>query len=341
MLRLWTKSFSQSEWTSIISGFQDQSLMQTWEYAEATAASGSWRAARSVLLHDDIPVGVAQALVRTVPILNRGVVWMNQGPLWRRPESSDVTIVPSMMAAIRKYWVDEQHMYLRVAPPITSTEIRIQDLTAAGYRVAEASRGWCSSRIDLSKSLDHLRAGLKRKWRGDLNSAERHGVTCEFGSTQELLESFLTHYEAFLDERGFATVVTPQLLRRLQSLLSDDRKMIVFEGRLGTEPLGGLLIARYGDTALALAGSSPNARGRSVHSGNFVWWQSMLTLKELGYRWLDTGGTDPQSTLPGILHFKAGMGASEYQLIGEFESDRSGFFERAVRWQIRRSRSGR
>jgi lipid II:glycine glycyltransferase (peptidoglycan interpeptide bridge formation enzyme) len=266
---------------------------------------------------------------------------MNQGPLWRRSEKFDVTILPSMMAAIRNYWLDEQHMYLRVAPPIPNNEIGVQDLTASGYRVAEASRGWCSSKIDLSKSVEDLRARLKRKWRGDLNSAERHGVTCEFGSTNELLESFLAHYEAFLDQRGFATVVTPQLLRKLQSLLPEDRKLLVFEGRLGTQSLGGLLIARYGDTALALAGSSPTAEGRALHSGNLVWWQSMLKLREMGYRWLDTGGTDPELTLPGILHFKAGMGATEYQLIGEFESDRSGLFEKAIRWQIRRSRSRR
>ncbi len=152
-----------------------------------------------------------------------------------------------------------------------------------------------------------------------------------------LFEDFLSYYEAFLSRKELSTSVTPQLLRQMQALLPDERKMWVFEGRLGHERLGGLLMAGYGDTALALAGSSPSAKGRVVHSGNLVWWQMMLKMKQLGYRWLDVGGgADADRTPKGILHFKAGLGGIPYRLVGEFEAFNSGLVSQAIRWWIRK-----
>ena len=47
VMRLITKSFSQDDWTGIISEFQDLSLMQTWEYGEAKARTGPWEVERT------------------------------------------------------------------------------------------------------------------------------------------------------------------------------------------------------------------------------------------------------------------------------------------------------
>jgi len=154
----------------------------------------------------------------------------------------------------------------------------------------------------------------------------------------ELFEDFLKYYDAFLSSKKLSTSVTPQLLSRMQALLPDERRMWVVEGRLWRERLGGLLIACYGDTCLALAGSSPNPKGRSVHSGNLVWWQTIVKMKELGYRWLDVGGTHPEGTPQGILHFKAGLGGVPYRLVGELENSRGGLFNHAIQWSIQRTR---
>ena len=43
MLKLVKQEFSQKEWFDIIVKFQDLSLMQLWEYAQAKTAISSWR----------------------------------------------------------------------------------------------------------------------------------------------------------------------------------------------------------------------------------------------------------------------------------------------------------
>ena len=337
-MHLITRAFSQKEWTDIVSEFQDLSLMQTWEYAEAKAQTGPWKVERAIFVDGESVVGAAQSLVRPIPWLGGGLVWINRGPLWRRSENGDPSLLLTMMEQLQRHWVEQQHMYLRIVPPIREGEMDLKALEAIGYRLANGSAGWTSAMLDLRKSEEQLRRELRRKWRGDLNSAERLGVSCVVGRSLDLFEDFLKYYEAFLSRKKLSTFVTPQLLRRMQALLPDERKMWVVEGRLGLERLGALLIACYGETCLALAGSSPNQKGRSVHSGNLVWWQTIVKMKELGYRWLDVGGTHPERTPQGILHFKAGLGGVPYRLVGELESSSGGLLNRAIRWRVKRAR---
>src|SRR2546422_60799 len=84
VMRLVVRDFSQSEWTEIVSGFQDLSLMQLWEYGQAKAALESWQVDRAVLLEGNGVAGAVQAVLRTVPWLRRRAVRINRGPLWRR-----------------------------------------------------------------------------------------------------------------------------------------------------------------------------------------------------------------------------------------------------------------
>ena len=67
MVRLVTEAFSQQEWTDTVSRFYDLSLMQTWEFAEAKAQTGSWKVERATFLDGECVVGAVQALVRAIP----------------------------------------------------------------------------------------------------------------------------------------------------------------------------------------------------------------------------------------------------------------------------------
>ena len=336
-MRLVTRSFGQEEWTDIVSGFPDLSLIQTWEYGEAKARTGPWQVERAIFLDGERVTGAVQAMVRRIPLLKGGLVWINRGPLWRQSPNGDPSMLAAMMEELRRYWVERQHMYLRIAPPIGEAEVDVSTLEATGYRRVEELTGWASATLDLSKSEEEIRGAFKRKWRGDLNSAERQGVCCIVGRSSKSFEEFLLYYEAFLSTRKLHTSVTPQLLRQIQTLLPDERKMWVLQGALGVQHLGGLLMACCGDTCLALAGSSPNQKGRTVESGNLLWWRAIVKMKELGYRWLDLGGTDPERTPRGILHFKDGMSGTPYILLGDFEAQSGGLLSNAIRWRVSRA----
>ncbi len=336
MLKLVNREFSQEEWLEIVMRFQDLSLMQIWEYAQAKVEMSSWKVERIIFQDGENIIGAAQALVRSIPFIGGGLVWINQGPLWRISENGDFSLLAEMLKEISRYWVEEKHFYVRIVPPVYNEKIIIEELQHIGYHLVGKSSGWSSARIDLSKSEKQLRKQFKQKWRTALNGSERSGVSCVTGRSKQLLEEFLSHYDPFLKKKDLSTPITPQFLLKLQSLLPDERKAWIFEGRIEGELLGGLLVMGYGDTCIALAGSNPNAKGRELSSGNLVWWRAILKMKEEGYRWFDVGGANPELTPKGILRFKAGLRGHPYQLIGEFGCSRGKILDRILNWYIQR-----
>ena len=75
----------------------------------------------------------------------------------------------------------------------------------------------------------------------------------------------------------------------------------------------------YGETYVCVVGVV-NETGRPVNAGHFLFWRALVEAKRLGHRWFDLGGMHPSFTPPGIFHFKAGVGGSAYQLVGEMEA---------------------
>jgi hypothetical protein len=332
-MRLSTEPFSPEQWTALVSGFQDLSLMQTGEYGEAKALTGPWQVVRLAFWEDDRAIGACQAMVRPLPFGRGGLVWVNQAPLWRRPdEAGDPASLAAMLVALRQYWVDERRLYLRLALPL---EYGWENFSPPpGYAWVPGAGGWTSARLDLTPSLEELRAHLSGNWRKQLTRAERRGITARVDQSPELFDRFLENYRAFLGRKGLQTPLTPEFLRQLQDLLPAARRLWVSEGWQGNDYLGSLLLAGYGDTALLLALALSGA-GENAHGGFVIHWQASLAMKAAGFRWLDLGGANPRRTPSGILQFKSGLRGQPYQLVDELEAGR-GLTSRALQWYLRR-----
>lgn len=331
-----TREFFQEEWNDIVSDFDDLSLMQTWEYAEAKASSAPWRIERAIFYEAEQVVGAVQALVRYIPWLGRGLVWISRGPLWRKSEA-DASNLMRMLTELRQYWAVERGMYLRILPTVFEGEVDNHRFTEIGYRPARGSVVWASSLVDLSLPIEVLRSRLQQKWRNCLNKAERQGMVAESGTSDEVFKGLLREYEQILQARDFAGVVTPSLLSQLQSCLPDDRKLWAIIGRQDDNTLGGILIARYGKTCEYLVGAV-NETGKAVNAGQFLLWRAICQMKDMDYHWFDLGGMDPTRTAKGILHFKKGLSGSPYELSGEIEALDGGLLSQAIRWRVGRAR---
>jgi len=339
MLNLNPQEFSQSEWTDLIFKYQGLSLMQTWAYAEAKVQTGSWQVWRATFEDNGRIIGVVQAMVRPFPLLSGGLVWINRGPLWSRDGTDEPSLLAAMLQELQRYWVEQRGMYLRIAPPALANSTADTAMITANSDQIATVPGWASARVDLSLTVESLRSHLNQKWRNCLNKAERLGLETHNGTTDELLSNLVTSYVTLLQEKKFSTNITPEFISKLQSLLPLKHKLWVFTAKHGEQQLGGILIARYGDTCEYLVGSISDA-GRTLNAGQLLLWQAVCQMKTLGCRWFDLGGMDPEHTPAGILHFKAGLGGTPYRLVGEFEGYNGGLRSRAVRWYVDRVRSG-
>jgi len=336
-VKIVTGPFSQSEWNSVVEGFTDLSLLQTWEYAEASSRTRALEVSRFFFEVDGNIVGAAQAFVRPIPFIRGGAVVINRGPLWQRNPANPSTLA-AILAALRAYWVEHQGMYLRVSPAIKLDEIPDSLFHEAGYQSAEYSRPWVSARLDLSKARDTLRSSLRNNWAAHLRKAEAAGITVQCGFEEKLFDRIRSEFEQMIRNKGFKSTVTPAFLAAFQDIADKSHKLWSFTAEHNGLCLGGIALAPYGSACEYLVGAV-NDGGKRLNAGQLLLWSAALNAKERGYRWLDLGGTDPESTPKGILHFKAGLRAESYRYIGDFEAYLPGVISRAIRWKLERTLS--
>jgi lipid II:glycine glycyltransferase (peptidoglycan interpeptide bridge formation enzyme) len=337
MIRMEIRDFGQDEWNDIISGINDLSLMQTWEFGEAKDLTGSWKVSRAIFQKDDELVGAAQSMIRTVPILNKGLVWINRAPLVKNSDVKQPDVYVDILSELKKYWVDKKKMYLRIAPPLMTSDESYSIFKKAAYLRTTEADGWASEIVDLSISIEELRKNLQQKWRNCLNKSERLELNCKIDSSDALMDELLGDYKVLLDNVGFGTNLSPEFVRTMQNLLPDSRKMLVFAARQYGVKLGSVLIVPYGNTCMYLIGATNNT-GRKVNANHYLIWNAVCEMKKRGFRWFDLGGAHPDNTPSGILHFKRGLRGKQYQLMGEVEAYRNSFINRIIRKRIVASR---
>ena len=337
MFRLIIKDFGADEWSKVVAPFADLSLMQCWAYAEAKARTGPWRAERGVFYDGQCEVGAFQALIRSLPLVAGGLAWINRAPLWRRDGETEEQPLVAMMAELRAHYADRGRMYLRLAPPAPEGKLAAGTLREAGLSPA-GTLGWSSAVLDLTAPLEDLRKGLKQKWRNCLNKAERLPVEVRSGCGEEIFTAFLESHAHLTADCDFATSVTVDLLRALQGLLPEGRKLEAFLAYQKEMPVGSVLIAKYGDTCEYLAGHT-SAEGRRLNAGQLLLWRAVAAMKEQGFRRFDLGGMDAVLSPRGIYRFKGGLGGKPYRLAPELEAVGGGQLGRLVRWRARRARA--
>jgi lipid II:glycine glycyltransferase (peptidoglycan interpeptide bridge formation enzyme) len=338
MIKMKSVNASQVEWRSAVSVFLDLSLLQTWEYAEAKTKAGSGRVERLLFLGEDGEViGACQCIVRQIPVMNRGLVWINRGPMWKREGSVDRTAIVEMLSQLRHYWVADRHMYLLVAPTIGREDVPENIIINGGFTLSNPVRDWASARLDLSQSSDLLRKNLQQKWRNCLNKAEREGLQSQSGVSPEIFHDILNQYDKMLKEKNLKGTASPSFLEILQDHLQDESKLWGLIAKRGEETVGGILIARYGNICEYLVGVF-NENGKKVNAGNYLLWQAIGQMKELGYRWFDLGGMNPETTPKGIFHFKSGVNGVPYRYFPQIEGYDKGIINSITKFLVNSKR---
>jgi hypothetical protein len=323
--------YDGEHWNDLIDESPALSLFQTAEYGDAKALSGPWSVERVVVERGNRPIAVAQTMIRPLPIGRGGLAWINRGPL-ELAHSDENGFLVEALESLRAYWVERRHMYLRVAPPVDWSAPSASALPPDGW-AQMPDTGWRASRVDLSPPLDQLRLNLRQKWRNCLNKAERMGAEALIATDPDAFERFLRAYEDDLASRGIRKSVTPDLLRKLEQLLPDARKLTVIEVPLDGRPVGWALIARYGGVGEYLAGVT-TAEGRRVNAGQLLLWKAVSFLKDSGCEQFDLGGMDENDKSSGPSRFKAGLRGTPYRLAPELEAHNGGLAARLVRRRV-------
>jgi lipid II:glycine glycyltransferase (peptidoglycan interpeptide bridge formation enzyme) len=320
-----------SSWNSLVDEFRDTNLIQTWEWGEAKAKTGPWSVERLEFVEQGKIVGLAQVLVRRLPLLLGGMAWLNRGPLWDQGQGDEA--LPRMLRLLGEHYSAKRRLYFRVAPTVAEGRLAAVLPSDNSFQNAGIS-GHRAGRIDLTQPESRLRSGLKQSWRRFLVKAERLDTTILVGREEAIFNRFLHAYGNILEQATYRKSTTPDLLAELRERLPDHRKLIVFEAVADGEPISWVVIATYGTTGEYLAAATLPA-GRKRNCGQLLTWNAMLQLKAEGYRVLDIGGFDPEDVNSGVSHFKSGTNAVPYHLCSEIDCHSSLLKKNVIRKAIK------
>lgn len=312
-----------TKWNALVECAPDISLQQLFEYGVAKEKTGRITVVRHLFHQAGQIVGAAQATIRHFPFSQKGLVWISRGPLIIDQSLDQNILLHDMLTELKKYWVIERKMYLRLLPATNLTSEGKLIFDQMEYRVSP-KLGWASIRVNLHKSEEELYLSMHKLWRRYFRVLNEDKVICTVSNADNEIKTLLRDYQQLVKKKGFdIDAVSVDFLLQLQEALPEKNKLLVFNADCKGQCLGRLLIARYGHTAMAYI-IGQNIAGQGRHVNHYLYWEAIKKMKAMGYSWFDLGGAHPQNTPSGIMQFKLGFGGEAYQLANEIEVCTSG-----------------
>ncbi len=316
------REVDKKEWSIHWPKIKRSNLMQSWEYGDAKVKSEGWKAKR-YLFEDSYnqPVGLAQVLSKTFPIIG-GVARINRGPLLLNLGATehdeliklDLIKVLKRLARSKRWWL------LYMAPEILESDSYTRSTMFQKLNLKGHISRWASARLSLEIRESELMSGLNGKWRNILRKAFKSNLSMsEVTLTRDSIDELIKFYESAQKEIGFSGI-SSQLLKAICNISGEYWKVCYFAARDDvTSELNGILVSIvHGDTATYLIGNT-NEAGRKTNANYLMLWNAILDAKSAGCKWYDLGGIN-KKTSKGVAHFKSGVNADYYQLIGELKT---------------------
>ena len=315
-------------WYRFLQDFEDANIYQTWNFA---GIAQDEKIVKHIAIYSNQNlIGLVKVRIRTVPILNRGIAYILNGPIWqKRKQENNIHILSEIFVALRNEFVINQKLLLRIKPYIFSDKISNFDfIEKLGFRRMEEVRQYQTLILYLDKDLDEIRKNFKQKWRNCLNQSERNGLEISEGNDKELYNDFLEIYNQMMARKKFKENVDPYKMGKMNEELNDDYKLKIFIAYKDKLPVASLVGSAIGDTGIYLLGAS-NEISMKNKASYLLQWEMIKWLKHMGCQRYDLGGIDLDDN-PGGYNFKSGITDKEVFGIGTYETHKSGLSKRIV-----------
>lgn len=305
---------TKAEWSELLQQFADASIYQTWSYG--AVRWGEKNLSHLVLKRDGQVVGIAQAAIRSVPLVKAGIAYVPWGPIWRRKdEETNPRVFEALVGGLKEEYAGRRKFQLRIAPNVVDADAPGLREFLAHEEFRPSGKVYRTLMLDIEPPLMDLRKGLDQKWRNQLNRSEKNGLQIVEGTSDELYTTFRKLYAEMIARKGFETFVDVDEFGRIQAELEDPSKMVVMLCLADNEPAAGFVGSAIGDTGIYLLGATNDA-GMKAKGSYLLQWRFIEWLKERDCRWYDLGGIDPEGN-PGVYHFKSGLSGTEVRHIGQ------------------------
>jgi lipid II:glycine glycyltransferase (peptidoglycan interpeptide bridge formation enzyme) len=325
---------SESQWHNYLDLFADANIYQTWPYG--AVRHGEKDVSRFVLRREGQVVALAQARLQRIPLLRAGIAYVRWGPIWmRKGKKRDVEDFRMAVRGLRNEYALKRGLALRIRPFLFSDEFAAFPslLTDEGFTVVSDEEAGRTLVMDLSPSLDTLRAGIERKWRRHLSHAETKGFSFLEGYGDDLFEILKRIYDEMINRKKFVRPNDMNEFREIQKRLPPELKMRIILCFFSGAPAAGALCSTMGDFGMNIYRAT-NDIGRQTGASYLLQWRIIEWVKQQGCAHYNVNGINPERN-PGTYRFKAGFcgrNGRDVHYLGQFDSYRYRYYRTFIKW---------
>ena len=283
-------------------------LQQDWAYGACMKILGV-HVLRAWVTRDSAPIALAQFIVRYFGGQLASMALCSLGPVWLAPVTAK----------------EKELAYQALKKTIPLNKLRLVLFTPAQEAGADLGlspwrrvmTGQSTVVIDISKSVDDLRAGLDRRWRLPLAHAEKsdlkiHRVGTNPGQYRWLLDAEIQQRE----KRGFIGLPLQFFDLYVQSRQQPSKNILTMRADIGRDRVAGMMFLIHGESATYQVGWT-SEEGREQNAHHLILWRAIEELQSRGVRVLDLGGVNTIRSA-GVARFKISTGGRVVTYAGSF-----------------------
>jgi len=283
-------------------------LQQDWAYGACMKTLGVG-VLRACVEQDGTPIALAQFIVRRWVGGTAHMALCSLGPVWLQPLSG--------ADKAKVYKALKQTIPLNNLRVVAFTPQEAQRLELGLSRWRRVMTGHSTVMLDLTLSMEALRAQLDKRWRHRLGGAENsaltvHRVGTNAGQYRWLLDAEMQQRE----QRGLHGLPLQFFDLYVPSRQQPSKTILTLRADVGRDRVAGMMFLIHGQAATYQVGWTSDA-GRDLHAHNLILWNGIDELRARGVRQLDLGGVNTTRSA-GIARFKMSTGGEVLTCAGTF-----------------------
>jgi len=310
-------------WHDLLPAFDDATFYQTWSYGEKSW--GEKHLSHLLLCKDGRVVSIAQLRILRYPSLKTGVAYLNWGPLWKhRNERDHLSHLKNMIRALRKEYVENRGLVLRILPKIVSTNenhfLRELFLEEGYDQSPDPLRTFI---VDLDPLIDDIKQNMHRSWKRSLKSAEKNNLIVKEVTGREQLTKIFDVYSQMKIRKKFFGNMQMDVLS-IHEDLPDELKLKILLCYHQDEMIAALGWSRIGKIGIPLIGATGD-KGLLFKASFLLWWEMIKYCKAQNADYCDTA-TVHEKRNPGGYFFKKGLAGKDVQeatYLGRYDAYKS------------------
>lgn len=282
-------------------------LQQDWAYGSSLAILGV-PVLRARVMRNGEQIAQAQFIVRKWGSLG-AMALCTRGPVWSKPLSPQEEA--TAYAALKKSLPLKGIRFMAVTPEVAAG---VPHGLNAMRRIMS---GMSTVMLDITPTLDDLRAQLDRRWRHRLVGGEGsemvvHRVGTNAGQYRWLLDAEMKQRT----DKKLDGLPVQFFDLYVESRKQPAKNILTLRADVGRDRVAAMMFLIHGEAATYQVGWTSD-QGRDLHAHNLILWKGIEELRERGVRKLDLGGVNTTRSA-GIARFKMSTGGQVLTCAGTF-----------------------